>query len=160
MKRIFIHGLESSSQGVKGRYFKENFPDMIVPDFSGSLEERMRKLREVLKGNDEVIIVGSSYGGLMGTIFSMEEEERVKRLILLAPAINYLDSAIKLLGIEKKRLNIPTYIYHGKRDDVIPLEEVRPVAEEIFTNLSFNMVDDDHYLHNTFRNIDWKSLLR
>jgi len=160
MKRIFIHGLESSSQGVKGRYFKENFPDMIVPDFSGPLEERMKKLREVLKGEDKIIIIGSSYGGLMGTIFSMEEEERVKRLILLAPAINYLDSAIKVLGIKKKKLKIPTYIYHGKRDDVIPLEEVRPVAEEVFANLSFNIVDDDHYLHNTFRDIDWKSLLK
>ena len=152
---IFIHGLESSSQGVKGRYFKERFPDMIVPDFVGTLVERMKKLREVLKGKSNINIVGSSYGGLMGTIFAMEEKDRVNKLILLAPAINYLHMAID----EPKKIDIPVWIYHGTRDEVIPLNEVRAVAEKIFQYLSFNIVDDDHFLYNTFKSIPWEKLL-
>jgi pimeloyl-ACP methyl ester carboxylesterase len=157
--KIFIHGLESSSQGLKGKFFKQNFPDMIVPDFVGSLEQRMKKLKDVLNGKDHIVIVGSSYGGLMGTIFTIEHEEKVKKLVLLAPAINYLNMALETLGIKEKRVQVPTWIYHGKDDDVIPLQEVRPVAERIFVNLSFNVVDDDHYLHNTFFNIPWNSFL-
>jgi len=152
--KIFIHGLESSSKGVKARYFKDKFPDMIIPDFIGSFEERMKKLKDVLKGKSNIRIVGSSYGGLMATVFAMEEE-RVDKLILLAPAINFLNMVVK----EPKKIDIPVWIYHGKNDDVIPLNEVRSVAERIFTRLSFNIVDDDHYLHNIFRSIAWEDLL-
>ena len=158
--KIFIHGLESSSQGVKGRFFQQRFPDMIVPDFIDPLEERMAKLKSILGDKDKIIIVGSSYGGLMGTIFTMENEERVEKLILLAPAINYLNMALEKLGVKEKIIKIPTHIYHGKKDDVIPLQEVRPVADKIFENLSFNVVDDDHYLHETFFNIPWELLLK
>ncbi|GAG43661.1 unnamed protein product, partial [marine sediment metagenome] len=28
-----------------------------------------------------------------------------------------------------------------------------------FNNLSFNAVDDDHFLHKTFMGLDWESLL-
>ncbi|MBK5100348.1 MAG: alpha/beta hydrolase, partial [Desulfobacteraceae bacterium] len=50
-------------------------------------------------------------------------------------------------------------IYHGKDDQVIPLAQVEPIAKEIFLNLSFSVVEDDHFLHNTFKTIDWNSLL-
>jgi len=153
--RIFIHGLESSSQGVKGKYFRDKFPDMIIPDFTGPLEQRMKKLKEVLKEKTDIIIVGSSYGGLMASLFAMEQGDRVNRLILLAPAINYLDMAVK----DPKRIDIPTWIYHGTKDDVIPLKDVKAVAERIFTELSFNMVDDDHYLYDTFVKIPWEKFL-
>ncbi|NNG06539.1 MAG: hypothetical protein HKM90_02305, partial [Desulfobacteraceae bacterium] len=46
--KIFIHGLESSNQGTKGVFFKKKFPDMIIPNFPGSLQERMEKLNEIL----------------------------------------------------------------------------------------------------------------
>ena len=86
--RIFLHGLESSSQGIKGRYFKDKFPGMLVPNFSGSLKERMEKLYDILSSESEITLVGSSYGGLMASIFTLENSSKVKRLVLLAPAIN------------------------------------------------------------------------
>ncbi len=155
MTKIFIHGLESSSQGVKARFLKERFPDMIIPDFSGSFDQRMEKLRKVLEGKDDIRIVGSSYGGLMGTVFAMENPERVVKLVLLAPAINFLHMVIK----EPKKLDIPVWIYHGKNDELIPIDEVKKIAEEIFSNLSFNIVDDDHYLHKTYPSIPWEKIL-
>ena len=45
---------------------------MIVPDFSGPLLERMEKLNGILSGKTEIILVGSSYGGLMASIFTLE----------------------------------------------------------------------------------------
>jgi pimeloyl-ACP methyl ester carboxylesterase len=153
--KLFIHGLESSNQGTKAIYFREHFPDMVTPYFTGELSERMGKLNEILHEKSDIILIGSSFGGLMATIFAMEDETRVDRLILLAPAINYLDSS----GYITKRISTPTRIFHGTRDEVIPLNAVEPVAKKYFTNLDFNTVDDDHYLHKTFEAIEWHTLL-
>ena len=45
--RIFIHGLESSNKGTKAVFFREKYPDMIIPTFTGNLPERMEKLPSI-----------------------------------------------------------------------------------------------------------------
>lgn len=155
MTRVFIHGLESSSRGDKGLYFRERYPDMIVEDYFGSLQERMQTLFERLKGKTDLLLVGSSYGGLMAAIFACEQPQRVRKLILLAPALSLADFDPYL----SKRLTIPTLIFHGSEDDVVPPEPVRLIAEKVFTNLSYHGVSDDHSLHRTFPTMDWNSLL-
>lgn len=153
--RVFIHGLDSSSQGTKGQYFKSRYPDMIIPDFEGSLQERMTRLEEVLEGKSGLTLVGSSFGGLMAVIFAMGKESAVERLVLLAPAIHALEEVPYPL----KTLSIPVTIYHGILDEVIPLDQVKAVAERFFPALDFHEVQDDHFLHQTFRTLDWDRLL-
>ena len=153
--RIFIHGLESSNQGTKSVFFREKYPDMVIPYFRGPLDERMRSLRSVLFQKTGIILVGSSFGGLMATIFAMENEERVERMILLAPAINLVEFA----DYRSKAISIPVWIYHGRSDEVIPLNGVESVARSVFRDLSFHVVEDDHYLHKTFKTLDWDRLL-
>ena len=128
---------------------------MITPNFSGGLPERMEKLGEILSGKTGIRLVGSSFGGLMGTIFAMENEPRVEKLVLLAPAINLMAE----IDQYEKEISIPVWIYHGSNDDVIPLDKVETVARKIFRNLSFQKVEDDHFLHKTFKTIDWDGLL-
>jgi len=153
--RIFIHGLESTNQGTKSIFFMERFPDMVIPHFTGDLSERMDKLNEILEGRSGITLVGSSFGGLMASLFAMKEGTRVDQLILLAPALNYLESS----GYRTSTISAPVSIYHGKQDDVIPITAVEDAAGKYFTNLIFNKVDDDHFLHKTFKNIDWTKLL-
>ena len=124
---------------------------MLIPNFPGNLEERMEKLNTILSGKSGIILVGSSFGGLMASIFALEHEARVKKLILLAPAINLMDPS--LYG--NRTVSAPVWIYHGRSDAVIPLEGVEKTASKIFSNLSFQRVEDDHFLHNTFKTIDW-----
>lgn len=153
--KIFIHGLDSTNQGTKSIFFRERYPDMIIPHFRGSLQRRMEVLEEILLGKSGIRMVGSSFGGLMATIFTMEHESRVDRITLLAPAIHRLEDE----DYPGKGISVPVSVYHGSNDEVIPLGEVECVARKRFSDLSFHVVDDDHFLHNTFRTIDWDGFL-
>jgi pimeloyl-ACP methyl ester carboxylesterase len=153
--KIFIHGLESSNQGAKAIYFRERFPEMLIPYFSGDLRQRMDALYEILKINRDITLIGSSFGGLMASLFAMGDEERVDRLILLAPALNFMESS----GFHQREISVPVLIYHGEQDEVIPIQAVEKATEKYFRNFTFNRVQDDHFLHKTFQTIDWKTLL-
>lgn len=153
--RVFIHGLESSSQGTKGVFFKDKFPDMFVEDFFGTFEERMATMTNLLDGKNDLILVGSSLGGLMATLFASRAEKKIKKLILLAPALNFVPPKIRKLI----KLSCPVIIYHGSQDTVVPPEPVYELAQSFFTNLTWHLVDDDHSLHKTFFSLDWEILL-
>jgi len=56
-------------------------------------------------------------------------------------------------------VSVPTIIIHGTGDDVVPLEPVRELAEKLFTNLQYIVVDDGHRLQKTFGELDWKEIL-
>jgi pimeloyl-ACP methyl ester carboxylesterase len=153
--KIFIHGWASSNQGTKSVYFRERFPDMIIPNFTGDLRQRMEKLDGILSGKTALRLVGSSFGGLMAAIFAMENEPSVERVILLAPAIH----SMEFTPYHERHISVPVWIYHGSGDEVIPLRDVERVAKSAFLDLSFNTMDDDHSLHKTFKTIDWQRLL-
>ena len=153
--RVFIHGLESSSQGTKGVFFRKRYPDMVIEDFPGTLEQRMDKLNSLLSEKTSLIMVGSSYGGLMAAIYGFNNKDRVKKLILLAPALVCHEFHPYL----RKRTDIPVIIFHGKKDEVVPLAPVHEIANRVFENLTFNILDDDHILSKTFKSMDWDNLL-
>ena len=155
MLRIFLHGLESSNQGAKSVFFRERYPDMRIPNFSGPLKDRMEKLEQELEGEADLRIVGSSFGGLMATLFALEHEPRVERLVLLAPAINLL----REIPHGGNALSIPVWIFHGRDDEVIPIDDVRKEASRLFQDLRFHELDDDHSLHRRFTSLDWDALL-
>lgn len=153
--RVFIHGLEGSSQGTKGTFFRKRYPDMLIDDYSGTLDERMNQLRKTLVGRENLIIVGSSFGGLMAAIFACESEKRVRGLVLLAPALAYGD----FNACCPEPLDIPATIYQGSDDSVVLPEPTRKAAMAIFRNFNFYLVKDDHSLAVTFPTIDWDKLL-
>jgi pimeloyl-ACP methyl ester carboxylesterase len=155
MARIFIHGLDSSSRGQKAQYFRKHFPDMLIPDFVGDLQARMEQLHAVLAGHRELVMVGSSFGGLMATLFGLANGPQVRRIVLLAPALNFSE----FVPYRGGAIDIPTWLYVGKEDTVTPLAEVEPLARTIFSRLYCHAVDDDHLLRTTFQKIDWSRLL-
>jgi pimeloyl-ACP methyl ester carboxylesterase len=152
---IFIHGLGGSSQGVKATLLRGLFPDILTPDFPGLLEQRMEKLRAILGQTRGWTLIGSSFGGLMATLFACQNPEQVERLVLLAPALTWPDFAAD----PPAPISVPTTIYHGRQDHLISLEILRSLAEQIFLDLTFHAVDDDHGLHKTAHAIDWPHLL-
>lgn len=148
---VFLHGLEGSSQGDKATLLRGLFPSILTPDFSGSLQERMTSLYSIIGERAGWTILGSSFGGLMAAMFACQRPHQVKKLVLLAPALIWPDFAAN----PPASIPVPTTIYHGSRDQLIPLEAVRKLAEQVFRNLVFYEVDDDHGLYKTVHQIDW-----
>jgi hypothetical protein len=56
-------------------------------------------------------------------------------------------------------VSVPTVIYHGIQDKIIPIEYVKKLAQAVFSNLEFNAVDDNHSLHITTSEINWPDLV-
>lgn len=152
---IFLHGLESSSQGEKAVLLRERLLGILTPDFTGSLQERMTQLYPILGDKTGWTLIGSSFGGLMAALFTCQHPKQVRKLILLAPALNLPEFAGRLPA----PVDVPTIIIHGTQDDVVPLEPVRALAKKVFINLTYHVVDDDHRLMKTAREIDWHALL-
>lgn len=152
---VFIHGLDSSSRGTKGTFFRERYPRMLMSDFSGPLEERMAQLETVLAGKSRLILVGSSYGGLMAALYACKNAARIRRLILLAPALDHGDFS----PYYGKPLELPVTLYHGRQDIVVLPAPTLRIAERLFRNLESHLVEDDHNLHLVFPTLDWNRLL-
>lgn len=153
---IYFHGLESDSNSGKARLFREWFPGMLTPDFTGSFDERMTQLYPILTDKTDWTLIGSSFGGLMGTVFTCKHPTQVRKLILLAPAL-LPDPFGSYLDLEP--VSVPTIIIHGTLDIVVPLEPVRAIATKLFTNLTYHIVEDDHRLGKSVHELDWNRIL-
>jgi len=155
MTTLFLHGQESSGSGRKGRWFRQHFPTVFVPDFSGSLEERLMDLQELLKGCRDLVLVGSSFGGLMAAVLALDRPDRLHRIVLLAPALNFPEFR-RYTGMTSE---VETHLFVGRHDTICPPETVVPLAEQAFANLAVRILDDDHLLSRTFTGLDWQRLL-
>lgn len=153
---IYLHGSDSNSQSGKARQFAEKFPGMVTPDFTGGFEERMAQLKKIIGRKKGWTIIGSSLGGLMGTVFTCKNPDRVRKLILLAPAL-MKDPFASFLALEP--VSVPVVVVHGTADDVVPLDEARAYAEKLFTDLQYIIVDDGHRLQEAFKELNWEEIL-
>lgn len=153
---VFIHGSGGDkSQTYKARLLRGLVPGIITPDFDGDIPTRMTQLKAILGDQTGLTLIGSSLGGLMAALFAYQAPLQVRKLILLAPAV----SLIEFVEIPPASIAIPTIIIQGTQDELIRLPAARVLAEKVFTHLTYQVVDDDHRLHRTAKEIDWKSLL-
>ena len=115
----------------------------------------MTTLETLLASTPNLILVGSSLGGLMAAIYTCQHPAQMQQLILLAPAL----ANEAFAPFHHCRVEVPTRVYHGTEDDVVPLEPVRAVAQQVFTQLTFEEVADDHFLSKTLPVIPWTQLI-
>lgn len=152
---FFLHGLDSSSQGFKARWFRQRFPQMRIHDYTGSLASRLAQLTHHTKDIDRCILVGSSYGGLMAACQAKRYPQQCTALILLAPALNY-----EAYQPPPEKLAMPVFLLAGEEDTVCPPDLVLPLARQSFAQLEIKLVRDDHLLHHSFQKLDWPRLLQ
>ena len=151
---LFLHGLDSSIEGTKAQWFRRHFPGVRLQNYTGDLDERLAQLEAQVAGLERLVLVGSSFGGLMAACFALRSPERCRRLVLLAPALNFADFHPPATPIA-----VPTLVVTGAHDTVCPPELILPLARACFTDLTVRLEDDDHMLHRTFPTLDWPHLL-
>lgn len=154
---LFIHGSDSNGQTYKAGVLRKTFPELLSPDFTGPLAVRLAQMDEIIQDTDGWTLIGSSLGGLMAALFTTRHTAQVRKLVLLAPALHLAEFSHRRLP---KPVDVPTILIIGKKDDVIPVENVRRLTKLVFPKMTYLSVDDDHRLHYTTDRLDWKDLLK
>lgn len=106
MRIVYLHGFASSPQSSKARFFGEKFRQAGIPfaapaldqgDFEGlTITSQLEVIHSAVgDGASGVVLMGSSLGGylaaLFATTFAATHAQAVDRLILMAPAFDFLN---------------------------------------------------------------------
>lgn len=139
----FIHGLESSPQGTKARLFAQHFtvltPAMDTGDFAACVQVQSAALAEFRPD----VLVGSSFGGAVAVALLQRGVWRGPTLLLAQAAFQY--PVPRSLPEE-----VPVWLVHGRRDDIVDIEDSRQLAATGSAALvRLIEVDDDHPLTAT-----------
>ncbi|OLS14026.1 MAG: esterase [Promethearchaeota archaeon CR_4] len=138
MNVLYLHGFASGPDSTKAHFFQQHFNDlgiaMLVPDlipkegdFTRMLTSRLVKdLMTIIENCDfqDLVVMGSSFGGLLAIWLASIAPKRVQKLILLAPAIRWsredVTNIFKTdLKVWQTRGKLPVFHYRFNKE--IPL---------------------------------------
>ncbi|MCU0515635.1 MAG: alpha/beta hydrolase [Oscillatoria sp. Prado101] len=131
---IYLHGFASSPHSAKAKYLRECFQrcqiDIKVPDLNQGDFSHLTLTRQLKQVEAEfppapapVAIIGSSFGGLTAAWLG-QRHRQVQRLVLLAPAFQFISHWLPILGEEKvQRWQTEKYLplYHYGEKQSLPL---------------------------------------
>ncbi|MEM9804695.1 MAG: YqiA/YcfP family alpha/beta fold hydrolase [Cyanobacteria bacterium P01_D01_bin.56] len=102
---IYLHGFASGPQSYKGQWLRSHFetlgtelylPDLNQGDFGHlTLTRQIAQITQLLAG--PTTLIGSSLGGLVAA-WVAQQSDCIERLVLLAPAFQFLDQWLPRLG--------------------------------------------------------------
>ena len=109
MQVLYLHGFASSPQSSKATFLSRKLaargipvtiPDLNEPDFSTLTVSRMlRRVAELIAASTgPICVVGSSLGGFVAVQAASLHPDRVSRVVLLAPALDFDGKRLSDLG--------------------------------------------------------------
>jgi pimeloyl-ACP methyl ester carboxylesterase len=135
MRVVYLHGFASSPQSSKAQYFGRKFKEAGVPFEAPALDQGKfekltitRQLKVIDKAvsrrtssGDAVVLMGSSLGGYLAALYADEHPRAVDRLVLMAPAFEFLERWKKRLTPQelaqwKKQGWAPVFHYGTKSE--------------------------------------------
>lgn len=135
---LFIHGLESSPRGHKARYLEARFesltPAMETGDFLGCLAVQ----EAAIATHQPELVIGSSFGGAVLL-------QLIQRGVWRGPSLFLAQAARRLDPEASLPPDLPVLLVHGLRDEVVPVEHSRGLAQ---TSPLAQLIelDDEHRL--------------
>ena len=147
---IWAHGLWGSPNGSKVTAIRESGIEVLSPDFNNmELDERVDILNELVS-KEEVVLAGSSYGGLACALVAQQYPKQIKGMLLLAPALHLPESPNddpeKLIAPNE----FPITIIHSVTDEIVPISASKDYIKRSGNNLRLIEVEDSHVLENSF----------
>jgi len=136
LRLVYLHGFASGPGSTKARFFQAKLaerratlvvPD-LAPDFTHLTVSSMLAIVEPLLDGPSVLM-GSSLGGYMAALAAMRAPERVRGLVLFAPAFGFAQRWQERIGpkaVAKWRAEGTAPIFH------YGLERELPLAFELF----------------------------
>jgi pimeloyl-ACP methyl ester carboxylesterase len=132
---IYLHGFASSSQSGKATYLGERLraggldvviPDLNQPDFSTLTITRMLgQVRAIMdRESGPVTVFGSSLGGYVAVNAAAAWPDRIERLVLLAPALDFSDEGLGAPGgasLNEWRQNGQIQVFHFGYGRMMPI---------------------------------------
>lgn len=136
MQVFYLHGFASSARSSKAAFFAAKLagygidlqtPDFNEPDFSTLTITRM--IQQVCAGIDRladgpVALVGSSLGAFVAVQAALQRANRVRRMVLLAPALDFGGNRLRSLGetgLEEWRRSNRLDVFHYGYGRVMPV---------------------------------------
>jgi uncharacterized protein len=150
---IYLHGFASSPDSRKARYLADRFaelglhleiPDLNAGDFSHTtLSRQISQVNDLLSDPNRqlpTVLIGSSLGGLIATIVA-QNSSKIAKLILLAPAFQFLDFWLPRIGEDGLQLwqrNGYLPVYHYREKEKIPLHYQFIIDAEKYRNIDLD----------------------
>lgn len=133
---LYLHGFASSPQSRKAQFLQQCFqqhhidltiPDLNQPDFTSlTLTRQLQQIQTLIRTHmphTAITLIGSSFGGLTAALLA-EHELNIQRLVLLAPAFQFLVHWMPSLGAQQMRqwrADGYLQVYHYNTETYLPL---------------------------------------
>ena len=135
MRPIYLHGFASSPQSSKRTFLAAKFreqgieldaPDFNHPSFSTLTISRMlRQVADVVESSDDsATLIGSSLGGFVAVQTALAMPQRIERLVLLAPALDFNANRLRTLGdrgLEEWKTTGELNVFHYGYGRIMPV---------------------------------------
>lgn len=133
---LYLHGFASSAGSSKAAFFAAKLaargvrlgtPDFNEPDFSTLTITRMiEQVGRAIEtaGSDRIALIGSSLGGFVAVQTALRHPDRVDRLVLLAPALEFPNERLDTLGdrtVDEWRRTNRLDVFHYGYGRIMPL---------------------------------------
>ena len=151
MRVVYLHGFASSPQSSKARFFAGKFaeagvafeaPQLDQGEFSNlTISGQMQVIsgavaahREKLAKGEPLVLMGSSLGGYLAALYAERHPKAVDRLVLIAPAFEFLERWRARLSIQdieqwKREGSIPIYHYGSQAEQRLGYQFLEDAAK-------------------------------
>lgn len=135
MTLAYFHGFASSPQSTKAQYFRARLaeagttlelPD-LAPDFTRLTVTGMLGIVDDILARGPAVLMGSSLGGYLATLAAARAPERVRGLVLFAPAFGFAGRwqervGPRVMAAWRKRGTMPIYHYGREREEPLSID--------------------------------------